>query len=67
MYTGVYYFYGIIASSQYQKYGKEIILKLFIGVERKKYYNQSRIGIKGHGKSTSELDVIIVPDIYEFF
>lgn len=29
--------------------------------------NQSRIGIRGHGKSTSELDVIIVPDVYEFF
>ena len=72
--TGVYYFNGIIASSQYRKFGKERVLKLFIGVERKKYihvyihnlkyYNQSRIGIKGHGKSTSELDVIIVPDVY---
>jgi hypothetical protein len=35
--TGVYYFNGIIASSQYRKFGKERILKLFIGVERKKY------------------------------
>ena len=75
--TGVYYFNGIIASSQYRKFGKERVLKLFIGVERKKYihihihnlkyYNQSRIGIKGHGKSTSELDIIILPDVYEFF
>lgn len=65
--NGIYHFDGIIASSRYRKCGKESLLMLFIGVDKKKYiqininnfkynFDSKKVGIKGTGKPLSDLD-----------
>jgi hypothetical protein len=76
----IYYFDGIIASSRFKKYGKNTSLLLFIGVAKQKYiqiniydikyFDSKKIGIKGSGKPTTQLDKlcnIITSENYQFY